>query len=45
MLATANIFYVLMSLATTLPSALLTLPLNLISPKPANKPVDSAARI
>lgn len=45
MLATANIFYVLMSLATTLPSALLTLPLNLISPKPAHKPADRAARI
>jgi hypothetical protein len=37
MLATANIFYVLMSLATTLPSALLTLPLNLISSKSAHK--------
>jgi hypothetical protein len=37
MLATANIFYVLMSLATTLPSALITLPLNLISLKSAHK--------
>jgi hypothetical protein len=37
MLATGNIFYVLMSLATTLPSALLTLPLNLISSKSAHK--------
>jgi hypothetical protein len=37
MLATGNIFYVLMSLATTLLPALITLPLNLISTKSDHK--------